>query len=71
MWYEILPCLGIITGALCLPPVINYQLQKWWQNGNPYRRYVLPAHNLNLLFRDTRLTGSPYKQQGLDAIPDS
>lgn len=29
----------------------------------PYRRYVLPAHNLNLLFRDTRLTGSPYKQQ--------
>lgn len=34
MWYEILPCLGIITTALTLPSIFTYYTQKFTQNGN-------------------------------------
>ncbi|KAF6213539.1 hypothetical protein GE061_011259 [Apolygus lucorum] len=70
MWYEILPCLGIITAALTAPTIINYQLVKWQQYGNPYRRELFPKMNLDLYQRDMRLNGNPYVMQGLDAIPD-
>uniref|UniRef100_A0A224XTM5 Uncharacterized protein n=1 Tax=Panstrongylus lignarius TaxID=156445 RepID=A0A224XTM5_9HEMI len=70
MWYEILPTAGIICAAVTFPSVFNYFFHKLIYNGNPYRRVYTPIFNKDLFLRDMRLSGNPYKIQGLDNIPD-
>ncbi|XP_039280900.1 uncharacterized protein LOC111048500 [Nilaparvata lugens] len=70
MWYEILPCIGIMTACLALPKYLIPLNQSLWQNGNPYRRDMCISFNRNQYLRDLELNGNSYKVQGLDFIPD-
>ncbi|KAF6213546.1 hypothetical protein GE061_011266 [Apolygus lucorum] len=63
--------MGIITSCLVAPTIVNYFLTKLVQNGNPYRRDLTESINLNLYWRDIRLSGSPYRMTGLSNIPDT
>lgn len=69
MWYEILPCAGLIATFLMVPSLIDRPLC-WLVDGKPYRRILSKRETLNDAMRDERLTGSPYKTIGLEGIPD-
>lgn len=69
MWYEILPSAGIILGAMCVPTIAIYGLNKL-AYGTVYRRELLTPWDRRFQIRDHRITGYSYKQNGLDAIPD-
>uniref|UniRef100_A0A0K8T4C7 Uncharacterized protein n=1 Tax=Lygus hesperus TaxID=30085 RepID=A0A0K8T4C7_LYGHE len=72
MWWQgVLPTMGIIGGCLLAPQIINYFLMKLVQNGNAYRRDLTHPTDLNLYWRDIRLSGSPYVMKGLSDIPDT
>lgn len=69
MWFEILPTIFIIAGSLAVPQycgaVINYIFKE-----NLFSR-SLGNDELQLqYFRDSRLTGSPYRVAGLENVPD-
>jgi len=70
MWYEILPTAAVIFGAMTagmagIGFVNNYFL------GRPSLRELYMVYQQYDYQRDMRLTGSAYKLQGLDAIPDA
>ncbi|PSN55099.1 NADH dehydrogenase [ubiquinone] 1 alpha subcomplex subunit 1 [Blattella germanica] len=69
MWYEIIPSFAIITVALSVPGVLNYFGHKL-VFGNPYLRDKTFRFERYMYQRDGRLTGNPYKANGLEAIPD-
>ncbi|XP_069704124.1 NADH dehydrogenase [ubiquinone] 1 alpha subcomplex subunit 1 [Periplaneta americana] len=69
MWYEIIPSFAIITAALAIPGVLNYFEHKFVL-GNPYLRDKSYRWERFMYQRDGRLTGDPYKCNGLEAIPD-
>lgn len=70
MWYEILPCYTIMTVCVGLPPVINYFVHKFFQNGNPYRRNREDPFGRIQYTRDLGLNGNTYILQGLECIPE-
>ncbi|XP_018578576.1 uncharacterized protein LOC108916762 [Anoplophora glabripennis] len=69
MWFEILPSFGIIVVALAVPHASAYVINKLVV-GNMYRRGMYKYQDRLQYLRDRRLTGNPYKVQGLEAIPD-
>ncbi|CAG9833975.1 unnamed protein product [Diabrotica balteata] len=69
MWFEILPSLGIIVGALAFPHISSYYVN-YILVGNMFRRNMESMEERLQYLRDRRLTNNPYKIQGLDAIPD-
>ncbi|XP_049958452.1 uncharacterized protein LOC126474969 [Schistocerca serialis cubense] len=69
MWYEIIPSFAIIVGAMTVPTVAMYYVQKGI-SGNPYRRNLTNRWERLMYTRDMRLTGDAYKTKGLEAIPD-
>uniref|UniRef100_A0A6P7F8F1 Uncharacterized protein LOC114326822 n=1 Tax=Diabrotica virgifera virgifera TaxID=50390 RepID=A0A6P7F8F1_DIAVI len=69
MWFEILPSLGIIVGALAFPHVSAYYFN-YIVVGNMFRRKMESFEERIQYLRDRRLTRNPYKVQGLEAIPD-
>lgn len=69
MWFEILPSFGIIMVAMAVPHASAYLINKLGVD-NMYRR-ALGSQNQRLAYlRDWSLTKNPYKQTGLEAIPD-
>ncbi|KAJ8926926.1 hypothetical protein NQ314_020778 [Rhamnusium bicolor] len=69
MWFEILPSFGIIVVAMAFPHASAYVLNKLVV-GNMYRRSMMEFEQRIQYLRDKRLTGDPYKINGLEAIPD-
>ncbi|CAH1101906.1 unnamed protein product [Psylliodes chrysocephalus] len=69
MWFEILPSFGIICVVMAVPHASAYLINNLLV-GNMYRRTLLEKDNRRQYLRDRRLTGNPYKVQGLEAIPD-
>ncbi|XP_058831903.1 NADH dehydrogenase [ubiquinone] 1 alpha subcomplex subunit 1 [Topomyia yanbarensis] len=69
MWFEILPSFAIVTVCLAVPGFGMYGLHKL-VIGNAYRRNTDQRWERVMYTRDTRLTGSPYKCNGLESIPD-
>ncbi|KAJ8923704.1 hypothetical protein NQ315_010285 [Exocentrus adspersus] len=69
MWFEILPSFGVIFIAMAAPHGAAYVLNKLVV-GNYYRRNLAEPEHRRQYLRDRRLTGDPYKVQGLEAIPD-
>ncbi|CAD7091781.1 unnamed protein product [Hermetia illucens] len=67
MWYEILPSAGIILTFMTIPGFAMYGLNKLVL-GNGYRRNMDLRFNRMMYQRDMRLTGDPYKQNGLNAV---
>ncbi|XP_028137669.1 uncharacterized protein LOC114332133 [Diabrotica virgifera virgifera] len=70
MWFEVLPGFGIIVAAMALPHVSAYVINNLVV-GNQYRRSMYTIEQRLQYLRDRRLTGHPYKVQGLEAIPDA
>jgi len=70
MWFEALPSLFLVGAFVCAPYAIVPLGQKL-VNGNMYGRKVRDQHYRFLYKRDNRLTGNPYVQSGIDAIPDA
>ncbi|CAF0851862.1 unnamed protein product [Brachionus calyciflorus] len=68
MWYWTLPSL-VLTGAmLFLPGYIN-AAGNWIATGHVHRRnYEVDHRDFYLYMRDRRVTGSEYKQTGLDSL---
>ncbi|XP_073957673.1 NADH dehydrogenase (ubiquinone) MWFE subunit isoform X2 [Choristoneura fumiferana] len=70
MWFNILPAYTIITACMGLPG-----LGLWWAHylvlGNHYRRSMIDRWDRHNYQRDMRLTGNPYKVNGLESIPDT
>lgn len=70
MWFEALPSL-IATGAFVgIPFALIPLMHKLVNNGNAFNRDLTKYEQRLAYYRDTRLTGNPYAQQGLEAIPD-
>uniref|UniRef100_A0A182QSV2 NADH dehydrogenase [ubiquinone] 1 alpha subcomplex subunit 1 n=1 Tax=Anopheles farauti TaxID=69004 RepID=A0A182QSV2_9DIPT len=69
MWFEILPSFGIITAVLSVPGFALYGLHKVVLD-NAYRRNTDERWERVMYTRDMRLTGNPYKCNGLESIPD-
>lgn len=69
MWFEILIPFTIITAALSAPGYALYALHSW-QLGNAYRRGMEQRFDRMMYVRDSRLTGNPYRQTGLEGVGD-
>uniref|UniRef100_S4NGQ8 NADH dehydrogenase [ubiquinone] 1 alpha subcomplex subunit 1 n=1 Tax=Pararge aegeria TaxID=116150 RepID=S4NGQ8_9NEOP len=69
MWYEILPTFFIITAGLGLPGLGLYHIHNLTL-GNHHRRSLNSRLDRVNYMRDQRLTGNPYKINGLDSLPD-
>ncbi|KAH9515216.1 hypothetical protein Btru_019579 [Bulinus truncatus] len=73
MWWEILPSAGIVFGALLVPHMAFYGLNKVFHNGKSQARAWTRGiffDDYLLYLRDIRLTGSEYVPKGLESIPD-
>lgn len=69
MWFEVLPSAAIITVMLAIPGYAIFGLNKLCL-GNGYRRSMNQRWERVMYQRDFRLTGHPYKGNGLESIPD-
>lgn len=69
MWFEVLPSAAIITVMLSIPGFAIFGLNKLTV-GNGYRRNMDERWERVMYQRDFRLTGNPYKCNGLESIPD-
>ncbi|XP_023726600.1 NADH dehydrogenase [ubiquinone] 1 alpha subcomplex subunit 1 [Cryptotermes secundus] len=69
MWFEIIPSFAIITVALAVPGVVKY-FGHQLIFGNANIRDKTNRWERYMYQRDERLTGDPYKANGLEAIPD-
>ncbi|ODM96451.1 NADH dehydrogenase [ubiquinone] 1 alpha subcomplex subunit 1 [Orchesella cincta] len=69
MWFEILPSIGVIFGALCLGQAATAFVPNMIL-GRPGMKRLFHPYEFDNYLRDQQLTGSPYKLQGLEAIPD-
>ncbi|XP_076243128.1 NADH dehydrogenase [ubiquinone] 1 alpha subcomplex subunit 1-like [Calliopsis andreniformis] len=70
MWYEILPCVGIMATCLSLPQILQYYGNSW-VFGNPMRRNLNSSWDSMMFERDERISnGAPWKTVGLENIPD-
>ncbi|XP_055532863.1 uncharacterized protein LOC129722983 [Wyeomyia smithii] len=69
MWFEIIPSFAIVTVVLSVPGFALYGLHKLTLD-NAYRRNMDQRWERIMYTRDVRLTGNPYKCNGLDSIPD-
>ncbi|KAK8384010.1 hypothetical protein O3P69_016029 [Scylla paramamosain] len=69
MWYNIIPSFAITTGMLAIPAVFIAGLHKLVYD-NFYERDLQYPHQRNMYLRDGRISGSPWKIVGLEAIPD-
>jgi len=70
MWYEILPAAGVIFGAMAfaqLGPTLVAKLA--WDKPSGFRKVMQPYEH-EYWKRDYSLTGSVYKLNGLETIPD-
>ncbi|XP_012278609.1 uncharacterized protein LOC105698714 [Orussus abietinus] len=69
MWFEVLPCMGIIMTALYLP-----QLSAYYFNmatiGHPHHRAADTFWERCMYLKDSRLGGAPFNAVGLENIPD-
>ncbi|KAK6195669.1 hypothetical protein SNE40_001051 [Patella caerulea] len=72
MWYEILPCVGIMVGAMTLPNMFSYVAQKVFRNGKHCCRdwEAGLGEDQKGYKRDRYITGSEYIPRGLESIPD-
>lgn len=68
MWFEILPAYMIIVAAMAAPHASAYVLN-YLVVGNVYRRDMCTLKQRMQYVRDRRLTGDPYKVNGLDSLP--
>jgi len=69
MWYEVLPSIGVIFGAMCLGGAATAFVPNMLL-GKPGMRRLFHPYEQEYYMRDKELTGSPYNLQGLEAIPD-
>nr|AFK10837.1 NADH dehydrogenase [Callorhinchus milii]AFM86621.1 NADH dehydrogenase [Callorhinchus milii] len=69
MWYEVLPGVAIMYGALCVPGIATFYLHKLACGRKEKRTARLP-YQWSLMERDRRLSGSNkyYKSKGLENI---
>jgi len=71
MWYEVLPSVALVFGLLCVPPYGSWAANYLLLNGKSMvRKWEEHPKDFHLYLRDRRITGSEYKPQGLEAIPD-
>lgn len=70
MWFEILPSMGIILSLMALPHGALYVMSQV-VHGNHFRRSLDTPELCRQYLRDERLTGSAYKLNGLETIPDA
>ncbi|XP_008324685.1 NADH dehydrogenase [ubiquinone] 1 alpha subcomplex subunit 1 [Cynoglossus semilaevis] len=69
MWYEILPCLGLVYGCLTLPGHAT-RLIHWFTYDGKEKRNLRRKWLWYLMDRDTRVskTGIYYEAKGLENI---
>ncbi|XP_010894531.1 NADH dehydrogenase [ubiquinone] 1 alpha subcomplex subunit 1 [Esox lucius] len=69
MWYEILPCLGVMTACLIIPGIATAQIHKW-TNGGKEKRIARVPYQWYLMERDKRVSGENcyHKSKGLENI---
>ncbi|OQR76076.1 hypothetical protein BIW11_08003 [Tropilaelaps mercedesae] len=70
MWYEIIPSVAIVLTAMSLPVLAESYLNRF-MNGKPYLRDIQTPRAVEYVLRDIRLSGDPYKDIGLEGIPDA
>lgn len=69
MWFEILPSAAIMFVGAALPHATMYVVHRL-ALGNSYRRDLTSLRQRGSYLRDWRLTGNPYKCNGLEVIPE-
>ncbi|XP_018367099.1 PREDICTED: uncharacterized protein LOC108763736 [Trachymyrmex cornetzi] len=69
MWYEILPSMVIIGMVPILPQWAAYYLNQYFL-GNPMRRDLRQEWDRHMFTRDIRISGAPWKNRGLENVPD-
>ena len=69
MWYEMLPSVAIIYGALILPPYVTVVVNKLLTGKTSARYWENHPKDFHIYLRDRRVTGSEYKPQGLEGVP--
>ncbi|KAL6436695.1 hypothetical protein ACFW04_004853 [Cataglyphis niger] len=69
MWYEILPSMFIVGLVPVVPQIAAYYLNQYFL-GNPMRRDMRDIWDRNMFTRDFRIDGAPWKNRGLENIPD-
>ncbi|KAM0726596.1 NADH dehydrogenase [ubiquinone] 1 alpha subcomplex subunit 1 [Formica fusca] len=69
MWYEILPSMVIVGLVPVVPQLAAYYINQYFL-GNPMRRDMRNVWDRNMFTRDSRIDGAPWKNRGLENIPD-
>ncbi|XP_025986131.1 uncharacterized protein LOC113002981 [Solenopsis invicta] len=69
MWYEIIPPMLIIGLIPVFPQWATYYINQFVL-GNPMRRDMRDIWDRHMFTRDCRIDGAPWKNRGLENIPD-
>ncbi|KAH0954369.1 hypothetical protein HN011_007322 [Eciton burchellii] len=69
MWYEIIPTALLASLVGMAPQTIVYYVNQYFL-GNPMRRNLSLTWDRNMFTRDCRIDGAPWRNSGLDNIPD-
>ncbi|XP_032678862.1 uncharacterized protein LOC116847695 [Odontomachus brunneus] len=69
MWYEIIPSL-LIIGMVPVVPQLFASLVNNYFLGNSMRRDMRDIWDRHMFTRDSRIDGAPWKNRGLQNIPD-
>ncbi|XP_025073457.1 uncharacterized protein LOC112552448 [Pogonomyrmex barbatus] len=69
MWYEILPPLIIASSVAVVPQWAIWHINEFFL-GNPMRRDLHQLWDRHMFTRDCRISGAPWKNRGLQDIPD-